>query len=755
MIFSYFLVSTLLILTLSFFMTRRFMEKSERDYIESYTEIIGRISDNMSLIFSNTWNGARDAMNNDEVLQQAIFGEDFDADTIMGIRDRMVDLLIENSFLDSIYLVNGTADIVFTSYPYQCSRQEFYDKDALVLLEKQKSRNIHARSGEIFVEGREIASDYITLLYPIPESKETGRSGVVFNISRQTLQSYLGSQYTENMDFLILDAENAIVFSSQGEEGIEPDFAESIAQELNRGTETGQFSGSYGGKECEVIFKQGDAFGFTYLGMIPFERIRENSDYIFRWVLLVTFLLIFVGIILAAGFISRIYEPVSLLMEKIRKKDLEIDGENRSEFEYLDMTYDHLFRDIDDLSEKMEQYCLYRILTGEHSSAEQLREDMNACRLSFAYPCFLVFCLRFSHYQELSASYGTNRMIQFKTEIMRLCEKFFEDKTACRGIDLGADCIAMLLNAEDFSEERQKKCKAVIRDFMDRIRKKYGIWMQAGMGEPAGSSDALGECGKQAIFAVSCGMYQEAAQVQDQEILDYESVKNLENRIIEYPIELEKKMFSSLKAVDSEGAKKYCEQIFAKFRTGSPEIAQLYILKLAIPLVEMFSEEGMRQTDFYHIKRELEIRETLYEKQKYFETLFEDLAALKTEKKKMRENLIVENVVKWIREHYQDSNLTLETIAEAQKCSSSYLRRIFRDAGRNSPTDYLMEYRMEKAKEFLVSTEDTSVKICKDIGITNSKYFYSVFKKATGYTTSEYRKKFGEGKKNEESEQQD
>ncbi len=61
----------------------------------------------------------------------------------------------------------------------------------------------------------------------------------------------------------------------------------------------------------------------------------------------------------------------------------------------------------------------------------------------------------------------------------------------------------------------------------------------------------------------------------------------------------------------------------------------------------------------------------------------------------------------WIREHYQDGNMTLDTIAEAQGCSSSYLRRIFREVKETSPTDYLMEVWLDRAKELLLSTGKT------------------------------------------------
>lgn len=203
MVFSYFLVSTFLLVLLSVFLGQQFTRKSERDYIAFYTEIIGRISDSVNLILSDTYRNAQDLLENDKVLQDAIYKETFTADEIMAIRGRMVDFLARNPFAYSIYLVNGTADTVFTSYPYQSSKEAFYDREALLLLAEAKSQTLRSRNNQIQVGRDTLPSDYITLLYPISGREDSYQSGMIINISYKTLQSYLQSAYTENTDLFI------------------------------------------------------------------------------------------------------------------------------------------------------------------------------------------------------------------------------------------------------------------------------------------------------------------------------------------------------------------------------------------------------------------------------------------------------------------------------------------------------------------------------------------------------------------------
>lgn len=60
-----------------------------------------------------------------------------------------------------------------------------------------------------------------------------------------------------------------------------------------------------------------------------------------------------------------------------------------------------------------------------------------------------------------------------------------------------------------------------------------------------------------------------------------------------------------------------------------------------------------------------------------------------------------------------------------------------------TPLDYLVRYRLLKAKEMLVQQEDiTAHEIAKAVGFNSASYFGSVFKKYEGISPIELRKKF-------------
>lgn len=95
-------------------------------------------------------------------------------------------------------------------------------------------------------------------------------------------------------------------------------------------------------------------------------------------------------------------------------------------------------------------------------------------------------------------------------------------------------------------------------------------------------------------------------------------------------------------------------------------------------------------------------------------------------------------VLKYIRENYQ-SLITLESLAQLAGLSTNYFSYYFKNMTGLSPIDYLISYRIEKASNKLLSTDESITKIAFDSGFTDLSYFIKVFKSHTGLTPNKYR----------------
>lgn len=105
-----------------------------------------------------------------------------------------------------------------------------------------------------------------------------------------------------------------------------------------------------------------------------------------------------------------------------------------------------------------------------------------------------------------------------------------------------------------------------------------------------------------------------------------------------------------------------------------------------------------------------------------------------------QESHYIQSAVSYVRNHYAEG-LTVADIAEYLNVNRSYLYTLFIRGLGIAPKDYLTKFRISKACEQLVITDGSIEGIAENCGYHNSLVFSKAFKKETGITPTEYRKK--------------
>ena len=99
-----------------------------------------------------------------------------------------------------------------------------------------------------------------------------------------------------------------------------------------------------------------------------------------------------------------------------------------------------------------------------------------------------------------------------------------------------------------------------------------------------------------------------------------------------------------------------------------------------------------------------------------------------------------EKARQYIDQNYANPDLSLRMLADMVGLSPAYFGKIFTAYTTYSFNDYLTNTRMKKAASLLVETKLPISQISESIGILNTNYFYSVFKKKFGMTPLAYRR---------------
>jgi AraC family transcriptional regulator of arabinose operon len=129
---------------------------------------------------------------------------------------------------------------------------------------------------------------------------------------------------------------------------------------------------------------------------------------------------------------------------------------------------------------------------------------------------------------------------------------------------------------------------------------------------------------------------------------------------------------------------------------------------------------SLAQQVLFHISRKMEYR------------LLKGTAAKKSAE--------ISESLKYIHNHYANP-LTLQVLADKSKYSLSRFSHLFKVQIGMSPQQYLIHYRLQKAKELLLYSELNIKQISQCVGIEDQLYFSRLFKKHEAIAPMEYKKR--------------
>lgn len=95
-------------------------------------------------------------------------------------------------------------------------------------------------------------------------------------------------------------------------------------------------------------------------------------------------------------------------------------------------------------------------------------------------------------------------------------------------------------------------------------------------------------------------------------------------------------------------------------------------------------------------------------------------------------------VTEYIDTNYAEA-LSLEILAVICHGSPYHMHRTFKRVKGITPVEYIQQVRINQAKEKLISSNKPVGEVGVDVGLSNTPYFITLFKKKTGHTPASYR----------------
>ncbi|MGL1903689.1 MAG: AraC family transcriptional regulator [Fibrobacterales bacterium] len=101
----------------------------------------------------------------------------------------------------------------------------------------------------------------------------------------------------------------------------------------------------------------------------------------------------------------------------------------------------------------------------------------------------------------------------------------------------------------------------------------------------------------------------------------------------------------------------------------------------------------------------------------------------------------INRLINHLNEHFADK-ISVNEMARFINLSPSHFSRTFKDETGETPADFLINLRVQKAKKYLLHHDCTITDVAYNCGFSSSAYFTTCFTERAGATPSQFRKKY-------------
>jgi len=351
----------------------------------------------------------------------------------------------------------------------------------------------------------------------------------------------------------------------------------------------------------------------------------------------------------------------------------------------------------------------------------------------------VILLFRVNRFAEFCARHNRSERNDIIASAIRLiCREARESSMASVGADFD-DHLVVIMNPP---------LSAVVRDFIEQ----FSAGLRESMPRNLGIRFSTTACRVPEGGSGLSGAYLDAVQASNyrftkgpDSLIWADEASPHEAEAYVYPIDRESLLCAALKSGKLEEARSEYKAISLEAAGFPPFVAQSVVLRLAlavgtaIELVER-SHGSKILPEVVSLISRINSLETIQEVDSAFYDVFRSVAERLEETRLDRHLSLVAGVDGIIEREYSNPNLSLDMIADALLLSPSYAGRLYKKQTSRSVAEAINEKRLKVAAALLLEKRISIQRISDEVGISNSAYFFTLFKRAYGLTPNEYRR---------------
>ncbi|MDK8192712.1 helix-turn-helix domain-containing protein [Paenibacillus sp. UMB7766-LJ446] len=596
-----------------------------------------------------------------------------------------------------------------------------------------------------------ISSDnVVSMVFKIPmiPTNVKPKGFLVIDIADTELSTFL-SRNSNLGDMYVLDREQKYFLNDTQQDGKYDALNQEIHEKVQTtGLSEGFFSAEVEGSQVAVSYRQSPLNSWLYVSVVSLGQITAQSKKIALVTGVATLVMLCVTGLVAIYGSRKMYSPISRLLQFTKGLDSPVapSGRRQDEFIYIEERLSTLFSSEKTMREQMkgqhvhlQEFFMTKLLTGKISEDDFRYQgqlyDFPTSWSRLGVLTLQIDTLEGTRYEEQDRDlllFALNNMVgELLPSDIRFAPVMIDDAQVT--------VLASVLEDEVQLKEWMHSQAELIRE---RVVTYLNLPVSIGISR---SYSAIGDSPR--AYQESREALQGRVSLGSRIILHYEDIQprgQTEAALYTQLRMIEDQLASALKQGDEEKTDVYFKRYLGLLADKKLHFSEypVIMVQLLSRVYQLVQEQGGNVAEVLGEKasmaRLLKLS-TLDEMTNWFrKCLFQPVIRFWREQEESQYLNIARRMIRLIEERY-DRELSLEACAEELNFHPVYLSRVFKKEAGVNFTEYLAEYRMEKAKTWLQTTNLKISEIAEKLNYTNPTAFIRTFRKITGTTPGKYR----------------
>lgn len=702
---------------------------------DSEQKMLAQAENTSDSILRNINYSITDTFENNNIIQDSLLKP---YSPILSIQVTNAISAIQNSFdaIDKVYLFNLANDIIYTGDTPAYSSADFPDKELLSYIKTASKYTINKPlvlkyedeyDTNKIVEKRMLASVY---------KLDDNRVMAIF-IDSDSFNSFVNTPSTHTHQSMTILNSDGIVISATDESLFGQDLSNNKIYHklLSQNSDNGTFK-----RFGKIYFyRKAQTLNTFYVSEIYQSDIIGSFVMRFAIILLFGLILIFMLCLSSIRLSVSIYRPFKRLRQNITDI-LNIDDTNAETGTDEDLRL--ISKNLSDIKSKYDSMqttemlytnskrneLVYNIINGAYNFDLDTLAEYN---INFPYPYTTIMLFRLDNAKKINQS--DIGLIQYGIANIAL-EILANDSMIAYSTSFGGEYdIAFIVNHRKSYFETEFIVR--IQKYINNI---FAITATAAYDTAMHDIENFSQLYRNSEYAMQYRLIKG-----HNSIINYSSLnKIIRTTNISYPQDLEKNIINGIKSKDENSILISANEFISYLSTLPYMYITVYSCMLVMA-IDMYSKNNSsKESNDDAIADDLTKIETIDALLPIIKTKCNNAMVSDDDiSSNIKYNVIADNIEKYIDENYTDPNLSIHVIASYVNKSANYTRNIFKQVKGISISDYITKKRFSEVCRLLIETNLTAQAISQQIGMSSGSYFYTAFKKYTGYTPEQFRKK--------------